>query len=523
MPIIIRIKEDRLFQIGTHYKMTTFFYLPKENNGDFYLILAILIVKCYLRLSIKLNIMEREMTKLSISQSAKSDTKVIFIAENGKKSLKDFEGKTGELSVRYEKNETSIYCGIGPKKDCNEEILRTAAANAIRKAKDLKRTKVSIIDPKHKGKSQRAIMIGALLATYTYAKHLSEKPVEIKAIDFVSDTATTADTKKVQSICEGVFLARNLINGNAHDVYPQILAAEAKKIAASATNITCTVLTEKEIDKKGLGLLKAVGQASKFPPRLVILQYKGDKNSKENKTIVGKGITFDSGGLNLKPTGSIETMRCDMSGSAAVLGTMKALSLLKPKINVTGVVAAAHSAIGSDAFFPGDVYKSYSGKTVEIKNTDAEGRLVLADAISYVQKHFAPTEIIDLATLTGAIVISLGDLCAGIFSNNDKLAENLTKAGVKTAEKLWRMPLTKDHIDAMKGDISDLRNLSKLPPRHAGSSTAAAFLNSFIENELPWAHLDIAGTAFNERDARGEIPKYATGFGVRLLVNYLTD
>ncbi len=464
------------------------------------------------------------MTKISISKSAKSDTKVIFIDIKSKKTLKDFEGKTGEISVRYEGQDTLIYCGLGEKKECDDEILRTASANAIRKASELKRTKVSIIDPsiKSKGNSQRSILTGALLATYNFTTHLTEKPTKIKTIDFVSENAKPADTKAVSNVCEGVFLARDLINGNAHDVYPQVLAATAKEIASSSPETTCTVLTEKEIDKKGLGLLKAVGQASKFPPRLIILKYTGDKNSKENKAIIGKGITFDSGGLNLKPTGSIETMRCDMSGSAAVLGTMKALSLLKPKINVTGVVAAAHSAIGSDAFFPGDVYKSYSGKTVEIKNTDAEGRLVLADAISYCQKHYSPTEIIDLATLTGAIVISLGDLCAGVFSNNDKLAQNLAEAGANTAEKLWRMPLTKDHIEAMKGDISDLRNLSKLPPRHAGSSTAAAFLNSFIEDDLPWAHLDIAGTAFNEREARGEIPKYATGFGVRLLLNYLT-
>lgn len=464
------------------------------------------------------------MTKLSISKNKKSDTKVIFIPLKQKSGIKDFEGKPGEISVRYEGNDTVIYCGIGEKKSCDEEILRTASANAIRKATELKRSKISIIDPKikSKGSSQRAILTGALLSTYNFSTHLSEKPVEVKSIDFVSDISKPADLKSVNNICEGVFLARDLINGNAHDVYPQVLASTAKKIAASTPEITCTVLTEKDIDKKGLGLLKAVGQASKYPPRLIILQYVGDKKSKENKAIIGKGITFDSGGLNLKPTGSIETMRCDMSGSATVIGTMKALSLLKPKINVTGVVAAAHSAIGSESFFPGDVYKSYSGKTVEIKNTDAEGRLILADALSYCQKHYSPTEIIDLATLTGAIVISLGDLCAGIFSNNDKLANELYEAGNKTAEKLWRMPLTKDHMDAMKGDISDLRNLSKLPPRHAGSSTAAAFLNSFIENDLPWAHLDIAGTAFNERDARGEIPKYATGFGVRLLVNYLT-
>jgi len=201
---------------------------------------------------------------------------------------------------------------------------------------------------------------------------------------------------------------------------------------------------------------------------------------------------------------------------------MKALAALRPKVNVIGVVAAAHNAIGSTAYFPGDTYKSYAGKTVEIISTDAEGRLALADAISYCIRHFPPTEIIDLATLTGAIITALGDTIAGLFSNNDALAEKLFESGRKTNERLWRLPVCQEHREAIKSDIADLRNVSKLKKGHASSITAAAFLEAFAGN-LPWAHLDIAGTAFNEGESRGEVTKFGTGFGVRLLMDYFSN
>jgi leucyl aminopeptidase len=212
-------------------------------------------------------------------------------------------------------------------------------------------------------------------------------------------------------------------------------------------------------------------------------------------------------------------MRSDMAGAAAVLGLMKALTILKPRLNVIGVIPAAHNAMDGLSYFPGDVYRSYSGKTVEISNTDAEGRLVLADALSYVQKHHKPSALIDLATLTGAIVVALGDTLAGLFSNDDTLAQQLIQAGEKTGERLWRMPLGEEHSEAIKGDLADLRNTGKKKGQ-AGSSVGAAFLKEFV-GELPWAHLDIAGTAFNENETRGEVPRYATGFGIRLLLQYL--
>jgi leucyl aminopeptidase len=199
---------------------------------------------------------------------------------------------------------------------------------------------------------------------------------------------------------------------------------------------------------------------------------------------------------------------------------MKALVSLKPTVNIIGAIPAAHNAIGSNAYFPGDIYTSYSGKTVEITNTDAEGRLVLADAFSYVQKHYRPTEIIDFATLTGSILIALGDTVAGLFSNNAALADRLLAAGEKTGERLWRLPVYEEHSEVMKSELADLRNTANLKKGHAGSITGAAFLQEFA-GKTPWAHIDIAGTAFNEREARGEVPKYGTGFGVRLMWKYM--
>ncbi len=461
--------------------------------------------------------------KITISEQAQYSTQIVFIFEGSKPSIVDFEGKKEEISVRYNNENTKIYCGLGPKKNCTDEIVRSAAGVAIRKGADLKRSELSVIVPvlKRKGvRAAQAAVEGILLGSYTFTKYKSDNKTSIKKVEVVTKDLSLSAVKALAKIKEGVFLTRDLVNDNASVITPQKLAEEAKKIAAKNKQLSCTILSEKEIDKKGLGLLKAVGQGAPYPPRLIILQYKGNAKSKETTAIVGKGITFDSGGLNLKPSGYIETMRTDMAGAAAVLGTMKTIAALKPSINVIGVVAAAYNANDGDSYFPGDIYTSYSGKTVEIHNTDAEGRLVLADAISYCIKNYKPTEIVDLATLTGAIVIALGDMAAGLFSNNDSVAEKLAKAGDACNEKLWRMPLSEVHSDSMKGELADLRNMSKLPKRHAGSSAAAAFLMAFVE-DTSWAHLDIAGVAFNDRESRGETPKFATGFGVRLLLTYL--
>ncbi len=463
--------------------------------------------------------------RVTITKSPKADTTISFFTKEQAKNLKDFEGKSGDISIRYDRNRTLIYCGLGETKKCTDIILRSVSADSIRKAAELKRKRVSIEEPKLKRlkkSSVNALVEGAVLGSYSFSKYKSEKPFAVNTLELVGDTITKKELNDTVLLCECVCYVRDLVNDNASEIFPERLAKEAKKIASSSQAISCRVLTEKEIKQKGLGLLHAVGQSSPYPPRLVIIQYKGDSQSKQKTAIIGKGITFDSGGQNLKTSGNIEAMRCDMAGAAAVLGIMKALAVLKPKINVIGVLSAAHNAIDSSSYFPGDTHKSYSGKSVEIINTDAEGRLVLADAISYCIKNYSPARIIDLATLTGSIISALGDTVAGLFSNSDILADKLFKSGERTGDRLWRMPIYDEHRESMKSDIADLRNISKLKKGHAGSITGASFLESFVE-EIPWAHIDIAGTAFNESEIRGEIPKFGTGFGVRLIMDFLRN
>lgn len=461
--------------------------------------------------------------KIRISQRAGFETEIILVASDSKELPRDFKGDKGETAVRYRHAGTIIYAGLGKGGTVTRRVVQASAAAAAREVASLRRTTVSLHAPKIKEKEEsfaEAALTGALLGFYGFDRYKSEKRPQVMELELVGGDLTLKKASAIKGICESVNYARDLVNENASTLYPARLAAEARKLCRGQSMI-CTVLDEKAIEKKGLGLLKAVGQGSPFPPRLIIMRYIGAPRLRKKTALVGKGITFDSGGQNLKPSGHIETMRQDMAGAAAVLGTMKALLVLKPRINVVGVIAAAHNAIGNDAYFPGDVYASHSGKTVEITNTDAEGRLVLADAFSYVQKTEKPTELVDLATLTGGIIVALGDTVAGLFSNDDALAKALYESGEATGERLWRLPVYEEFSEVMKSDLADLRNTAKLKKGYASSITGAAFLQEFVR-DIPWAHLDIAGTAFNEREERGEVPKLATGFGVRLLIDYLT-
>jgi leucyl aminopeptidase len=388
---------------------------------------------------------------------------------------------------------------------------------------ELKKSALSLLLPPASvcGKAGiRAAMEGALLGAYRFSRYKSEMPVMVEKMEFVGQAVSREDLQRTRTICDAVWYARDLVNENASIMTPLRLAAEARSLGRK-TGMRVTVLDEKVIAKKGLRLLAAVGQGSPTPPRLVFLEYRGDRGSNQWQVIAGKGITFDSGGQNLKPTGSIETMRIDMAGAAVVLGAMRALAALKPRVNVVGCIASAHNAIGAKAYFPGDIYPSFAGKTVEINSTDAEGRLVLADALAYCIKTYRPIRIVDLATLTGSVVAALGDIVAGLYANDDDLAAALFASGERTGERIWRFPLYQEYRDSLKSDLADLRNLSKFKKGYAGSITGAAFIQEFV-GETPWAHFDIAGTAWNEGAARGEVPQYATGFGVRLLVDFLT-
>lgn len=458
--------------------------------------------------------------KLTLSKTAHLSTRLLFRTKNAKPALTDFEGEKNEICVRYEGTTAFIYCGIGEAAAVTGHIVRTAAAFGVKKVLDLKRTEASVDCAASKAAFfWRAALEGALLGAYKFTKYKSDKGASLSAVELVGETPLLSEANRVMILCESVNFARDLVNENAHVIFPEAFAKEARSVAKKSS-MKCVVLTEDDIDKKGLGLIKAVGQASVFPPRLVLIEYRGKPKSKDVTAIVGKGITFDSGGQNLKPTGSIETMRCDMAGAAAVLGVMRALSAYKPKINIVGVCGLAHNAIGSDAYFPGDIYTAYNKKTVEINSTDAEGRLVLADAISYCNDVYKPCRIIDLATLTGGIITALGSTVAGLFSNDKDLTRMLFEAGERTNERLWAFPLYDEFLESMKSDLADLRNTSKKKKSWASSITGAAFIREFA-GATPWAHIDIAGTAYNEDAAAGEIPQMATGFGVRLLVDFL--
>ncbi len=458
---------------------------------------------------------------LTLAKKSKSSTCIEFITKDSINPIQDFDGEAGQIAVRYLEAQTLIYCGLGDVAKYTTATLRRASAVGLQRAKSLKRTSISVIPPvcAAQQESVDAIIEGLMLGDYSFSTYKPIKPQSALSVELISKSYTQKRLDRIMSICYGTNYARALVNENAHIVTPEYLAHHARAISQSQ-KCSVTILDETQLQAQGLNLICAVGSGSATPPRLIILKYTSPKPNAPTVAIIGKGITFDSGGQNLKPTGSIETMRCDMAGAAAVLGFFSSINEINPSVNIIGVIPSAHNAIDSLSYFPGDIYTAYNKKTVEINNTDAEGRLVLADAISYTIDKHKPDAIIDLATLTGGILVALGDTIAGLFCNNDALANKLFTAGETSGERLWRFPLYPEYTEAMKSDCADLRNSSKLKKGWASSITGAAFIQEFVAG-TPWAHLDIAGTAFNEGEAKGEIPKYGTGFGVRLLAQHL--
>lgn len=324
------------------------------------------------------------------------------------------------------------------------------------------------------------------------------------------DEAMAAFTR-LHAANEGNFLTRHVVSEPPNVIYPETMAEEAK--ALSAIGLKVEVLDEAKMQKLGMGALLGVGQGSIRESQLIIIQWNGGKADDAPVAIVGKGVTFDSGGISIKPSTNMEDMKYDMGGSGVVLGLMKTLALRKAKMNVVGVMGMVENMPSGSAQRPADVVTSMSGQTIEVVNTDAEGRLVLADALWYTQDRFKPQAMIDLATLTGAITVAIGQEFAGIFSNNDALSDKLIESGTTVGEPLWRFPLTKAFDKEIDSDIADMKNVGS--GRGAGSITAAQFLQRFVNN-VPWAHLDIAGMAWDKKD-KPLTGKGATGFGVRLL------
>jgi leucyl aminopeptidase len=369
---------------------------------------------------------------------------------------------------------------------------------------------------------------GILLGNYSFDKYKS-KQTKQKILDvyFHSDNEKKLKSalKIAQSLISSVNLTRDLQNEPSNNLTPEIFA---KRIVSEVRQygIKATVFDEAEIQKRKMGGLIAIGQGSSNKPRFIVLEYKPTEKSKKSKkgktkkvALVGKGITFDTGGISLKPAKNMGEMKADMSGAAVVVGTLIAAAKNNLPVHLYGVIPAAENMVSGDSIRPGDIIKISNGKSVEIEDTDAEGRVVLADALHYASM-LQPDQIIDLATLTGACVVALGEFVAGMFTKNDEMAEKLYKSGMTTYDRVWRLPLWDDYNELIKSDFADVANLGS--SRWAGAITAAKFLEHFVDKKIPWTHLDIAGPAMNN-DSRSYTKKYMTGFGVRLLFDYLSS
>ncbi|MBB6408009.1 leucyl aminopeptidase [Mesorhizobium sangaii] len=396
-------------------------------------------------------------------------------------------------------------------------------AGSLRKATDVA-VVLEMVGASPSGKEAASLAAGILLRSYAFDKYKTRKDKDEaepkKPVKVTIHTAAPAAAKKAfadaEAVMDGVLLARDLVNEPANVLGPVEFAARAKELEALGVKVE--ILAEKEMKKLGMGSLLGVAQGSPRGARMAIMQWNGGKPKDSPVAFVGKGVTFDTGGNSMKPASGMEDMKGDMGGAAAVTGLMHALAARKAKANVVGVIGLVENAVDGHAQRPGDIVTSMSGQTIEVLNTDAEGRLVLADALWYCNDRFQPKFMVNLATLTGAIMVALGQHYAGLFSNNDELAQRLTAAGQATQERLWRMPLGAEYDKLIDSKNADMKNIGG---RYGGAIIAAQFLQRFVK-ETPWAHLDIAGTAMGSPS--NEVNQsWGSGFGVRLLDRLVRD
>jgi len=441
----------------------------------------------------------------------------------------EIKGKLNEITLVHSLGKLPaarvVVVGLGKQSELSLDKVRGAAGETCRwlRQRDVgsvattaQGTGINNISPED---SAQAITEGALLGLYLFRKHMTredDKPSEVKQLLIVgSDKAKIQLEKgsaKGKVLAEATNLARDMVNEPANYMTPTHMAEIAMKLAQSH-GLEATILDQKKMAELGMGALLGVAQGSQQPPKFIVLQYKGGDSAKTNVALVGKGITFDSGGISIKPSEKLEEMKGDMAGGAAVMAAISAIAQLKPKINTMAVIPATENLPSGSALKPGDILTAMNGKTIEIISTDAEGRLILADALSYAKKLGAEF-IVDVATLTGACRVALGDITSGAFGNNQSLMDRITAAGTESGEYIWQMPMYDEYKEQNKSDVADVKNVGG---RYAGAITAAKFLAEFI-NDTPWVHLDIAGTSLSEKD-RGYTVKGATGVPVRTLVN----
>jgi len=428
----------------------------------------------------------------------------------------NFDGEFSTHQTVYGSKGNRIYVlGIGEKKD--EVKLVEAFRKLCFDTNKYWNDSIEVVSDDLSEESIKKAVIGFELGTYEIGQFKSKKQDSKKVtVAFSSSKNISTILLEGRLIGETINRIKALVDAPANHKTPEFLGNWAKE-SSKSSNYKCTVLHEDELKKQGFDAVIAVGQGSVNPPVVIVNEYMPKKGKKVDIGLVGKGITFDTGGLSIKSSTNLHYMKSDMGGAAVVLGVIELAAKLKLNVNIVGIVASAENAVDSNSYRPGDVINSYSGKTIEIIDTDAEGRLVLADGLSYIIKKYKPEQVIDLATLTGSVVQTLGYSAAGMFTNNKEMADDMSKVGFETNERVWQLPMFEDYESDLHSDIADLRNFSGKPI--AGAITAAKFLEAFTEEHKSWMHLDIAGVSFG--DSPYAKMKSASGYGVQLITNYI--
>lgn len=446
-----------------------------------------------------------------------------FITEKG-----IFKGNEGEVYTHLNLDKDSvIFLGLGEKEKLDFQVLRKSFYKLAKELDKYKFESAGITVPKFDNlcyrRTNSAIAEGLLQAQYRFDKYKSDKKDESTLKEIYLDVLEDKKDKvkeaieEIEVVIEGIFLARNLVNEPAINMYPEALSKAAKEYLEDL-EVKVEVYGRKEIEELGMEAFLAVSKGSEKEPQFIVMTYNGGESSDEKIALVGKGLTYDSGGYSLKPSSSMASMHSDMAGSASVIGAMKAIAKSKLQKNVVAVVAACENMISGGAYKPGDVIGSMAGKTIEVDNTDAEGRITLADALYYTATVLKADKIVDLATLTGACVVALGSVTTGAVTNDDSLMNEIEGASVEAGEYVWQLPSHKEYKEWIKSSVADIKNTGG---RGAGAITAGLFLEEFVDNK-PWVHMDIAGTSFISK-GRGYLPKGATGVPVKTLYHFIKE
>jgi leucyl aminopeptidase len=439
-------------------------------------------------------------------------------------NIEKFEGGIGESISIYGDSQIQriSFYGLGKEDEYNHNVARDLGAKITKYANSLK-VESMVIDTKSMGLSSDEMLLafaeGMVMASYKFMDYKTDDKSSNKlaTVEFIN--ANNIILQKALVIGSSVALARDVSNHPANIATPTYLANLATEIADSA-NMKTTIYDVSEFEEMGMGAFYGVARGAITPAKMIIVEYNGGEKDEKPFALVGKGLTFDSGGISLKPGAGMQDMKFDMCGSAVVLGVLKAVAELKPKLNIIFAIGSTENMPDGDAQRPGDIVKAYNGKTIEIINTDAEGRLVLADVLAYVSDIYKPVGMLDFATLTGAVVIALGDKATGIMGNDDSLIEGIKKSSNSTGEKVWQLPLWDEYAEDIKGEYADLKNMGK--GRQAGTIAAGIFLKEFV-GETPWCHLDIASTAWGPKKPSYQPKVGATGVAVRLVYNLLEN